>query len=707
VSAQVHHRQQFLISLRKMTIASEDQLLIQCSRVKMGNEAIETASNLMQSQLDWSYILKTSIIQGVAPLFLAGLRQVERIEGLEGVVPLGIIDELQRLYQNSGRRNERLFRVIRDVTKVFEQSGVQALGLKDIQLAREVYADIGLRPMGDIDILIHKKDYKKAAICLTTLGFSPLPDPDTPFILKYGSGQHFQRIVDDVWIDLQWNVHQLEYDIYREGSLDFKIDRMWRSAVPMAINDSHILVPKPEDMLFHLCLHLEGHGYSELILFCDIVELLRCYQGVLDWEYLAEITIKGGAESSIYHVLYLVKCLFNASIPQDFMREIETGYFKGSIFSPLFGNLGPLHSSLDEIRLTASPPAELMREFEAVVREEAVSSMHLYREIDNVASAFKNRGGTALILDGTFSEKVFPDPLLKSFKPVRFFVFYHDLPHMVQALVESGFMSMSGDKWKTYEKEVGITSEDPVLANRSIKVIIRGTIQKGLESLLKAGEASPASKKDIAFRSLRGKLTSHKVNDSPITASIEIHALSPENMILYLGAHLGAQDHNRLFGLNNMLELFKENHGQIDWKQLLRKAQEFSLGHNLAEGLLMVNGLLDDLTLPPEVLSSLTACVSPPRILEWSRYGPDSLERHTDFQYGFFFLLCLASSRGVKNRLKYLLRFVLARHGNTSLLLRLVRKTARGILSLMLRKTYNITDFVYWVEKKEGPKKLP
>ena len=667
----------------------------------MSDEAIAAATNLLQCELDWAYILKTSIIHGVSPLFYSGLRQVERVAEFDGFVPVGIIQELRELYQNCCLRNDRLYRVIRDVTKVFEQAGIRAMGLKDIQLARKVYVDIGLRPMGDIDILIHRKDYKKAAICMANLGFTPLPDPDTPFTLKYACGQNFQRKIDNVWIDLQWNVHQLEYDIYREGRLDFKIDRMWQSAIPMAINDSQILVPKPEDMLFHLCLHLEGHSYAELILFCDIVELLRRYEGLLDWQYLIEITKKVGAESSIYHVLFLVKYLFNTPIPRDVMREIEPGYFKGSIFSPLFGNLSPLHSSLDEIRLAASPPAVVMKEFEAVVREQAVSAMHLYREIDNIASVFRNIGGTAFILDGTFPEKVFPDPLLKSFEPIRFFVFHHDLSHIRQAFVDSGFKPIGGHESKSYEKDRKIISADPVLADRSTEIAIRCAIEESLEYLFKVKKATPRSKKNVAIRSIRGKLICHKGHDSRIAACIEIMALSPEDMLLYLGTCLGVQEHNRLFGLNNLLEFFRENTEQIDWEQLVRKAKQFAVLKHFAKGMLIVNKLLDNMSIPPAILSSLTGCTSPPRVMEWARYGPDSFERHADLQYGFFFLLSFLSSRGAKTKLKYLLRFIFGHQKNRSLLLRLVRKTASGILSLVRRKPYDITDFVYWVEKEK------
>ena len=62
-----------------MSFALEDQLLIQCSRVKTNDEAIGIASNLLQQDLNWDHILEVSIRHGVSPLFYYGLNQVLQV----------------------------------------------------------------------------------------------------------------------------------------------------------------------------------------------------------------------------------------------------------------------------------------------------------------------------------------------------------------------------------------------------------------------------------------------------------------------------------------------------------------------------------------------------------------------------------------------------------------------------------------------------
>ena len=195
-----------------MGLAREEQLLIQCSRVDMSDHQIADATALLRESLDWDYILETSITHAVAPLFFHGLSRVLQVMTPDNCVPEPILAELQKLSRGSRSRNRRLYRVLGDIAKAFQRAKIPVLGLKDIQLAREVYPDMALRPMGDVDILIHFSDYDKAAKCLAELGFVSLPSSDIPYTLKYAWGQHFCRPADGVWVDLQWNVLQMEWD---------------------------------------------------------------------------------------------------------------------------------------------------------------------------------------------------------------------------------------------------------------------------------------------------------------------------------------------------------------------------------------------------------------------------------------------------------------------------------------------------------------
>ena len=686
-----------------MGFALEERLLIQCSRTNMSEETITSASNLLRQRLNWDYILETSIRHGVSPLLYHGLNQVSEIVELDNLVPARIMEALQKLYRGNRSRNRRLYRVIADMSKAFQQVGIQALGLKDVQLAREVYPDIGLRPIADIDILIHPEDYSKAATCMGDLGFIPLPSSNIPYTLKYAWGQHFRRLTDEVWIDLQWNVIQREWDTYQEGNFDFEIDRMWRGARPMTIEDCQILVPKPEDMLFHLCLHLEGHAYAELILFCDIAELLRYYADRLDWKYFASIAKKYGAESSVYYVLLFVHHLFEASLPARLLGELEPACFEGNILNPLFGNLTPLHLSLDEIRLAASPPDELMSKFEAVVRRQAVGAMQLYKEIDDITHSFISSGGALVILDGTSSERMFPDPSLRAFEEICLFVLDDDLPRMRQTLTECGFELRSAHNPETYAKIWEFASVDPVLAEQPTLMTLEVDIERELDHMFSAQDRRSASRRDMALRLLKAKLGGRENDSARIPVQIKIMCLSPEDMLLCLSSRLGKKERHRLFGLCSVLEFFRGYSGPLDWQQIASAAQQYGVSRWACEGLLMARGLLDNGSLPLTALRLLFCSESLPRVLEWARYGTSSLARYAGLKRAFLYLFSFLSVDGVNAKCRYLLRSFWGDHGNKPVLAGLTLELMRNVFSLLRSKNEDtLREFAYWIEPESA-----
>jgi hypothetical protein len=600
--------------------------------------------------------------------------------------------------QSNRARNRRLYRVIEEIAAAFEQAGIALMGLKDIQLAREVYPDMGLRPMGDLDLLIHRRDYDRAAACLAALGFVPLPSSDIPFTRKYAWAHNFQRPADDVWVDLQWNVLQIEWDAYGEGNFDFEIERMWRGARQMSIGDAEILVPGLEDMLFHLCLHLEGHRYAELILFCDIVEFVEQYEAGLDWSYLVGICKKYGVESSLYYVLFLANRLFKIDLPLVLLQELEPAYHKASIFEALFGNLTSLHVSLDETRQAAFPPEEVMAGFEATVRLQAAAAMQLYAEIDQIASGFIGRGGRFLGLDGTASERIFADPLLKPFEEIRLLVLSQDLPGLRQILAEQGFVGRNDAVSETYRKSLPIISRDPALAGRPAELGLQATVATALDDLIEAGNAGGRTKKEIALRLLRARVAGRRGDDGEIPARLSIVALSPEDLLVYLAARLGSQEQDRLFGLSRVLEFLRLYDGPIDWPQVKRISRQHGLSGAVDDALSIAGGVLDDGRVPAPT-PGLAGSNAEPRILKLARYGPDALGLHTDLKAAFFYSLSLLAIEGTRAKAGYLLQSVAGQRGRRLLLPRLLLKTAAGLAShLGPGQRQTITGMAYWIE---------
>jgi hypothetical protein len=676
----------------------EEQLLMQCSRVALTAENRQSAAALLRQSLDWQYILEVSIRHGISPLFYQGLQQASETADLKRTVPPTILAELGKLYDGTGTRNRRLYGVVGDIVKACDQVDTPIMGLKDLQLAREVYPDLGLRPMGDLDLLIHRADYEKVSRCLHELGFLPLPQADIPFTLKYASGHQWQRPSDNVWVDLQWTVMQREWDVYGEGSFSFASARLWSQAVSLAIDDYRLLAPRPEDMLFHLCLHLEGHQDCEFILFCDIAEFLKTYATRFDWQYFIQLTKAYRAESSVYYVLLLTQHLFGLCLTPQLMRELEPIYFQAPLFGPLFGNLTALHESLDALRLSSAPPREVTQKCEITVRSQAAGAMQMYKELDQLASTFVHSGGTVIIPDGSASERIFPDPSLGPFGPVTLCLLADDLPQMEQTLSAQGFQTDDDPTGETYQKEWTFASRDPILAQQPLQLQIRAIIEKSLSTFLQAYTARKETKKDTALRSLRGKFVGRAASPAILSLAVTLLVLSPEEAFVWLGTRLGTQQQDRLFYLCFVLELLRGYHGQLSWPTIHTIAQQNGVSRPVAEAVRIVAEFVSPAKLPTMAHTLFATAMPPTRMLEWARYGPDDLVRHTDLKQTFYYLFSLLSIEGIKGKSVYLLQSLFGLRGKPSMPAVLLRDLLPHVVSLFQQKSLTTRDFAYWIE---------
>jgi Uncharacterised nucleotidyltransferase len=583
------------------------------------------------------------------------------------------------LHASSARRNRRLFDALEETAAAMRAAGADPVGLKDVALAIDVYPEPALRPMGDIDLLIRREDWDAAASALSQLGFLPRPSADVPYTRAYAPAQHFRRASDEIWIDLQWNVMQREWDCYGEGRFTYDGLGMWKRAVPMKLHEYELRVPTLEDMLFHLCLHLEGHMYSELVLFCDIAELLRRRGDQLDWDLLMRITHDNRAESSVYYVLLLTGRLLGAVAPAGVLEQLEPEYFHGALLEPVFSNLTPLHLSLDEIRLAAAPPAALMCELERVVRRQTARALRLERELDQLATRFVRRGGRLIVFDGLASPRVFPDTSLRGFEPLHAYVLADD----AHLLAPIGTAPLT------------VSTQDPVLTAERVNLTLARELSCELEPLLAARAPQMPTNARAALRSLRDHIAGSRTDDRQATVRLTVHALSAEELIVALAARAGSAAENRLFHQCAVIELLHRLNGGFDIGQVIGLARRFGVQEPVAAGLLIASELGGEFELPSLGSSPTT----PPRLLEWARYGPSSLRRYPWLRRAYYFAFAMLATQGVRTRLRYLRRSIRRDAvSHAALLPSLMREIVTGALRSGRESTSPLQELAHWIE---------
>jgi hypothetical protein len=105
-------------------------------------------------------------------------------------------------------------------------------------------------------------------------------------------------------------VVEIHWDITGD-SFNINIDEWWEMAKVIRIDNCQALIPSPEDMLIHLCLHLFNHGYNEITLrgICDIFETIRYYRKEINWQRFQDKVDKYKISKPVYTILYFIKNL--------------------------------------------------------------------------------------------------------------------------------------------------------------------------------------------------------------------------------------------------------------------------------------------------------------------------------------------------------------------------------------------------------------
>ena len=244
-------------------------------------------------------------------------------------VPAEVITKLRILYYKNAARNTLLHYELSKILMAFNDVGIDVIVLKGAFLAETVYKNIGLRPMSDIDLLIKKGDLQKVKKELVQLGYVPLgiiyPTKWHEKLYEQMQTEQGEEIPffnhdKTVKIDVHWGI--------QSPSSPFQIDinKFWENAQSVKIASVETLVFAPEDLLLHLCLHIERHIISATIVFklyCDIAEVMRHYGEKINWKYLVQSSKNYGIEEPIYQSLYFVNKYLGAFVPTDVLNDLK------------------------------------------------------------------------------------------------------------------------------------------------------------------------------------------------------------------------------------------------------------------------------------------------------------------------------------------------------------------------------------------------
>ena len=294
-------------------IPPEAELLLRSARAHLSPGESDRIAALLQKELDWAYLKEIALRNGLMPILY------QRLKSHANSIPRSILTQWRHHSLSSAARSLVMTEELLSLLELFKAKGILAVPYKGPVLAASLYRDLTIRPFGDLDILIQRKDVFKAMDLMTSLGYQPhfqLTRTQVAAFLK--SKYEFPLTHRNGWltVELKWNLVEefFSFPIDQEG--------LWKRLHPLPLNGKEILTFSPEDLLIILCMHGAIHLWANLMWICDIAQLIDVHKD-LDWEFVLKHAHTLRSERMLYLGLFLSARLLRTSLPEEVDHRIE------------------------------------------------------------------------------------------------------------------------------------------------------------------------------------------------------------------------------------------------------------------------------------------------------------------------------------------------------------------------------------------------
>jgi len=208
-------------------------------------------------------------------------------------------EQLRRIYLNAAARNVRLYNQLEEVVKKLGNNGISVILLKGSHLAKYVYGNISLRPMGDIDLMVKQGDLEKAHNFFLQDGYSSMEEP-----------WNYQKN-NGIPVEIHTHIKRLPH----EERVNIK--DLWARADRFALGREEVFTLCPEDLILHLSLHsCIEHDLNNGLKTCfDIAHTANFYERRLNWEQLWNRAEDWGIENTVYLMMALTEKLLALPMP--------------------------------------------------------------------------------------------------------------------------------------------------------------------------------------------------------------------------------------------------------------------------------------------------------------------------------------------------------------------------------------------------------
>lgn len=278
----------------------DQELLIASTALNIGSYEKRELRSLALRVRDGGLLIDMAIREGLGALLYKSLLRSEALDTLD--IPER--ERLKSLYYQTLVQNLRLIYDLKEILYELNRKEVPVVLLQGIILLQQIYHDVGLRPMTDIDLWVREKDYPNFVEILDNKGYQR--DPLYPNTFRKGV------TILDVHTHILW----ADRIKARTLLLAKSQDHIYHKTCVIDFEGESARSLGTYDQVLYLCLHALKHNVERLMWLVDIKGLVAHWEGS-DWKALTDRATEWGQEKSLAYILYLLSHVFGFHPPPD------------------------------------------------------------------------------------------------------------------------------------------------------------------------------------------------------------------------------------------------------------------------------------------------------------------------------------------------------------------------------------------------------
>jgi hypothetical protein len=284
----------------------EQKILVAAADLDPDSDRLDHLQRHVFDDVDAGKLFHLAVKEGMGGFFYRGLSKAGALDRLSGEYRA----RLESIYYQTIRLNLKLLHDVKKVLRQLDKDKIRVVLMQGISLLPQVYSDIGLRPMKDIDLWVMPEEFRALTNALIGLGFQK--GKLYPKTFKKG----------DTCIDI--HTHLLWADRIKARSKLLKKDQqfVFNDARTIEVEGQKALILNPYDQVLYLSLHAIKHYAERLIWLVDVKSIIRDWKPS-QWVEFKKRAVELGLENVISYSKFLLSDLLNYQLPAEAQLLLE------------------------------------------------------------------------------------------------------------------------------------------------------------------------------------------------------------------------------------------------------------------------------------------------------------------------------------------------------------------------------------------------